>query len=622
MFPLFPFSKIRESQNEFMKDIYDAVHDKKHLVAHAPTGIGKTSAALSVALDYALREGKTVFFITPRHSQHHMAIETLRKIREKSKTDVMVTDLIGKKWFCSVLGIDELTTGEFSDYCRIMVNEERCKYYNATRTNSRTLTKKGFVFLNKLKGEPLHSEEVKELMDGHCCPYEILTEHAKKSDVIIADYFHVFSPLRASLFTKIKKDLEDSIIIVDEAHNLPGRIRDLMSQKLTTTTLKYAEKEAKTFGFNELQHDMHELAKIIDQLKKEKLQRESESFVRKDVLSQMIESRIEKIDTIIDDLLNANETVLESRKKSLLGSVAKFLTYWGNEDEGYARILQKATGRRSGKEFASLVYSCLDPTFFSKDVIEQSHSTILMSGTLSPMEMYRDLLGFDISRTKTNSYSSPFPKKNRLNLFITNATTKYSKRNMDNYNKIAEHVATCANKIPGNVAVFFPSYKIRDIIYDLVKNRIIKEIILESQDSNKADRRKLYNRFVELHEKGSVLLGVQGASFAEGIDLPGKHLNGVVVVGIPLERPNLENKALIDYYDIKFNRGWDYGYIYPAMIRSIQAAGRCIRSETDKGVVVFIDERFLWGNYRKVFPSDMQMKITINPEREIKEFFK
>jgi len=121
---------------------------------------------------------------------------------------------------------------------------------------------------------------------------------------------------------------------------------------------------------------------------------------------------------------------------------------------------------------------------------------------------------------------------------------------------------------------------------------------------------------------GSCLLGVVGANFAEGVDLPGDLLQGVVIVGIPLEHPDLETESLIQYYKERFNAGWDYGYIYPAMNRAIQAAGRCIRSENDRGVVVFMDERFVWKNYFRLLPKSWKFLITKDPERRIREFFK
>ena len=244
-----------------------------------------------------------------------------------------------------------------------------------------------------------------------------------------------------------------------------------------------------------------------------------------------------------------------------------------------------------------------------------------MSGTLFPQEMYKNILGFP-ENTVLKSYDSSFSKENRLNLIVPDVTTKYSKRTDENYAKMAKYIVTCVNKIKGNCAVFFPSYFIRDMLYRMIKPHLEKVILLEEQNSNKEERKKVYNRFVSLHKEGAVLLGVQAGSFSEGIDLAGDFLNGVIVIGIPLERPDLMTKSLIDFYDKKFDRGWDYGYSYPAMIRCIQAAGRCIRTETDRGVCIFMDERFLWGNYKKVFPTDMRFTVTNTPEQDISNFWK
>ncbi|RLI93521.1 MAG: hypothetical protein DRO90_03465, partial [Candidatus Altiarchaeales archaeon] len=176
-------------------------------------------------------------------------------------------------------------------------------------------------------------------------------------------------------------------------------------------------------------------------------------------------------------------------------------------------------------------------------------------------------------------------------------------------------------KIPGNVAVFFPSYEFMNSVMNFISISR-KEILVEKKNMKKEDRVELYKRLVAMaNKRGCVLFGVQAGSLSEGIDYANNLLNGVIVVGLPLEIPSLEVKSLIEYYDFKFERGWDYGYIYPAMNRALQAAGRCIRSETDKGVIVLMDERFRWKNYRKCFPLDFEFIVTETPERYIEKFF-
>ncbi|MBI4162478.1 MAG: ATP-dependent DNA helicase [Candidatus Aenigmarchaeota archaeon] len=616
-----------------MDDIVQCLGEKKHLIANAPTGLGKTAATLVPALEYALDNGKTVFFLTPKHTQHQIAVETLKKM--KQKRSFIGTDLIGKKWMCSVLGIEELNNHDFNEYCKAVTKDERCQYLNATRSKDRLLTKEAKKEHDKLfLLQPFHAEEAKSDV---FCGYEFLTEFARKSNVIIGDYYHIFSPAGASTFAKLGRKIEDAIIIVDEAHNLPSRVRSIASDKLSSFVLRRAAKEARAFGFSGLVESIQMIEAVIDDLDHKMLgennatsdayastqlastQSKNEAFVTKENFSEKLQEKINNMDVLIDDFHDASAQIMEEKKKSSLSSLTKFLKSWEGESKGFTRILKRAK-LKSGKSYTTLNYACLDPQIFTAPIFEECHSAILMSGTLEPQFMYRDLLGIPESRAVTKTYMSPFPKTNRLCIVVDNVTTRYSKRS-ENYGKIAEHVIKCSEAIPGNVAVFFPSYRFRDVIFEMVKDYIEKEIILEQQGASKSERRRIYDAFVANYEKGSVLFAVQGGSFSEGVDLPGKFLNGAVIVGVPLEMPNLETKAMIDYYDMKFSRGWDYGYTYPAVIRSIQSAGRCIRSETDRGVCIFVDERFKWTNYRKIFPQDWTLHVSSNPEPAIKEFF-
>ena len=244
-----------------------------------------------------------------------------------------------------------------------------------------------------------------------------------------------------------------------------------------------------------------------------------------------------------------------------------------------------------------------------------------MSGTLSPMEMHRDLLGMEAGRTAMKSYPSPFPENNRKNIIATGITTQYKQRTPETFARIADVVTKSAGAIRGNAAVFFPSYEILNRVYATAKDSIKKHVILERSEMTKEQRDRVKDD-MRLHAgSGAVLFGVVGGSFSEGIDLPGELLNGVIIIGLPLERPTLSVQALVDYYQQRFARGREYGYVYPALIKAMQAAGRCIRSESDRGVIVFADERFLWKNYNYVFPKSWKFAVADDPEKEIRAFF-
>ncbi len=444
---LFPFSQVRSSQKQFMDDVKQCIESKQHLIANAPTGLGKTAATLAPTLEYALDNGKIVFFLTPKHTQHQIAVETLKKM--KQKRNFIGTDLIGKKWMCSVLGIEELNNHDFNEYCKSVTKDERCQYFNATRTKDRLLTKEAKKEHDKLLLlQPFHAEEAKSEV---FCGYEFLTELAKKSSVIIGDYYHIFSPAGASTFAKLGRKIEDSIIIIDEAHNLPSRVRSIASDKLSSFVLRRAAKEARVFGFSGLVESIQTIEAVIEDLGSKMLggndatndayasihpastHSKNESFVSKENFSDKLQEKVNNMNVLINDFHDASAQIMEEKKKSSLSSLAKFLNSWEGESAGFTRIIKRAK-LKSGKSYISLNYTCLDPRVFTAPIFEECHAAILMSGTLEPQFMYRDLLGIPESRAVTKTYVSPFPKTNRLCIVVDNVTTRYSKRS-ENYGK-------------------------------------------------------------------------------------------------------------------------------------------------------------------------------------------
>jgi DNA excision repair protein ERCC-2 len=592
----FPFPKIRKPQREFMLDVETCIKTKKHLVADVPTGVGKTVATVYPALKYALKNDKVVFFVTPRHSQHRIVIETLKKIKNKG-LKFRAVDFVGKKWLCSVLGIDSLSASDFFEYCKSVREDKKCQFYKRTKKNN--FTRKAYACMSKMKDMILHAEDMRYFTDD-LCTYEVALGLARKSDFIVLDYYHVFS-LGAQLLPKTGKQLEDMILIVDEAHNLPDRMRSLLSRKLSELTLKYASKEAIKFGFD-VRKELSQVKKALRSLGNE------ERIVEKDEFN-IDEETIQTFEM-------CGKQVLENKKRTFIGRIASFLSLWRGPDNGFARILQKEEIR--GKKVFSLSYECMDPSLITKDIFSNIHSSILMSGTLKPGKMYQDLLSLEKQRTVIKEYISGFPPENRLNIFVPNVTTRYSQRTTENYRRMSESLSRVINEVSGNVAVFFPSYEMRNQIFRLMP-KLNKEILLEKPNLNKKEKTDLYEKFI--NSKDICLLGVQAGSFAEGADFPNSILKCVVIDGLSLEKPTLAVKSLIKYYEKKFGRGWDYAYIYPAIRRALQSSGRCIRSETDRAVCIFMDERFIWPRYRKLFEMDSPPNVTKKPENLIRRFF-
>jgi DNA excision repair protein ERCC-2 len=671
----FPHDSIRNIQDKLVKLTYQSLKYKKNLIAHAPTGLGKTAATLAPALTYAIENKKTIFFLTSRHTQHKIAVDTLRQIKKKHDLDFSVVDIVGKKWMCPQPGIDVLYSGEFSEYCKAVREEGKCEFYNNTKNSSNKLTFKAQAAINDIK-----NHNMEELME-YCtkekfCPYEMSVSLARDATVIICDYYYIFNPkIRDMFFSKIGKELEDIILIIDEAHNLPFRVRDLMTQKLSNQIIKRALKEADKFGFDHmtehllvLENTLRYLAKeFLPNIKNEEFKKtpfqlnlerkrskegiksldffspkqeeehkneneqnnnqnntfnnfnSKEKIVSKEEFMVHFRKYIKHYDQLIGDLEHLADEVRGDQKSSYLGSISKFLENWDGEDYGYTRIISVTPGKK--EPTISLSYRCLDPSIICKNVVNSTYSTIIMSGTLIPIDMYRDLIGLE--NCNEVIFDSPFPQKNRENIIIPDTTTKYSQRSEEQFKKISQICSNICNSVPGNSAIFFPSYKIRDLVNTYFSKECRKSIFTEAPGMTKTEKVEMLENFKGYKNTGAVLLAASSGSFGEGVDFKGDFLKSVIVVGLPLNQPDLETKEMINYFDKKFGKGWDYGYIFPAFNKTLQNAGRCIRSETDKGIIVFLDERYAWPRYLSMFPKELNIKIdSTNYEKIIENFFK
>lgn len=613
---LFPHETVRPVQSSFMEKVKEALENKHHLIAHCPTGVGKTSAVLSPALEYAIKEGLTVFFLTSRHTQHMIAIETIEKIKEKA--DICCVDIIGKKHMCGQKGVNILTSSEFSEYCKSVREKEECEYFSNIKKNNKLSLETELLakeFMRKVE----HVEAfVRKCKKERLCPFEMACIVGKKANVIIADYNHVMHPgIRDTLFKKTGKSLANSILIMDEAHNLPSRARKLLTFSLSTYAIEQAIKEAKSLKSDNTAGHLTLLLKVVEYLGAAMDYSKQELLIKKQELFSKVEA-ITNYELFSQSLHSIAEEILETKKRSFATSIANFLDAWTGPDNGFTRIVSKGM-TKIGKPFISVSYRCLDPSIPLKEIAASARNIIAMSGTLTPTDMYKDLLGFE--KAVCAEYESPFPKENRLNLIVPQTSTKFTSRSPYMYETIARKCAEIANAIPGNSVIFFPSYRIMEDVYATFRPLYERTIFIEQPGLGKDEKAGMLDSFKAYKKTGAVLLAVSAGSFGEGIDLMGDFLKGVVVVGLPLTKPDLETEELIKYYDLKYAKGWDYGYIMPAIITTMQNAGRCIRSETDRGVIVFLDERYLWPGYRKCFPKEWNMQVSINARDDIKKFY-
>jgi len=616
----FPHQKIREVQHRLITKVEESLKMGKSLLCHAPTGIGKTAGVLYPCIKYAEENDMVVYFLTSRHTQHAIALETIKKIQETNNIKIRTVDLVGKKWLCLQPGIHQMNSGEFGEYCKGMKENKRCEYYINTYSNPHQQSVRAKRLMEELgeKGAWSCEEAMEQCHPDKLCPYEIIISLSKDAKVVIADYNYIFnSRIQENFFTKIQKSLNRSIIIIDEGHNLPKRIREMLSEQLSFQTIKRAIKETEQFS-PQLKEFIVEMQQIMRRICTGMHESDEKLMTKSELVDHIERLQLGSYEQLIDKIEKAGEDVLTEKKQSSLASIAQFLMAWPGEDEGFARILTMKSYQR--EVYPVLSYRNLDPAIVSGPIVTQSHCTILMSGTLHPPSMYKDVLGFPTDAF-IEKYESPFPKNNILNLLVPLTTTKYSERSETQFKKIADILVQITDLVPGNSAVFFPSYSLRDNIYKYVMENSKKTCMLEQAGMHKAEKAELLHKFKEYEKTGAVLYGVTSGSFGEGIDLPGDLLKCVIVVGLPLERPDLETKELISYYEKKFGKGWDYGYVIPAFNRALQNAGRCIRSEKDRGVIVFLDERYTQNMYYKHFPKEWDLKITALFSDRIRKFY-
>ena len=607
----FPYEVVRGEQTTLIQDISKSTIDGKVLLAHAPTGLGKTVSSLAPVISYALENKKKVFFLTPKISQHAIVLETINLMNKKFDLGIKAVDLVGKRTLCLDPFLSHVTTG-FYDGCSKKKKEKLCKYYN----NVKGKTYKQKAIAARKKASTLgrfnlpHLEMKEACFIKDLCPYEILLEQCEKADVIIADYAHVFDEMiRETIFAQAKVSIGECIVIVDEAHNLAERIRGMYSISVDMNAIERATKEAKSLGDFDTEEFLKDIGKEILSLGKRLSLSDSEAKLDEADMTLLKKMCKENFEGIQD----ASTKFMAKRKKEncFLARILLFIEIFLVEKEHTLHLIDR-------KASIGITMIPMDVSLFSGEVLNKVHSGVLMSGTLLPLEMYKDVLG--IKNGITKEYASPFPKENRLNLFVDKTTTKYTERNAEQFALIAEQINKTIPLIPGNTIVFFPSFELLERIAPLI--RVSRKTLKQEREMSGENRTNLINSFKALGNSfGGILLAVSGGSIAEGVDFPGEHLSGAIIVGIPFARMGLYSKALIDFYEKRFHKGWEYAYNAPAISKSVQAAGRVIRTETDKGICVFLDKRFSDKKYEKFFPKDFLAKKTLEPEKETKAFF-
>ena len=593
----FRHKEVRKFQDQMIEDIYNALNEKKNIIINAPTGVGKTDAALSPAISFALENDVDVFFVTPKISQHKIALDVLEGIKKKYSLDFLFVDFVGKQNMCIDPELIEKDTNAFYTLCERKMKKGECRFFE----NYLLIERKEEDLLELLKSlrDYSHISLFEIGLKNNICPYELASLIARNSKVVVCDYAHILSPISFQFLKKIKKSLRKSILIFDEAHNIIQRAQDYYSSTISERTIAQARKELKKLN-SKTSLDFFEFK--LKSIAQQKLKDSKEAFLAKEELENVFGVENEKAEEELEELGLEYAQKFEAKRVALL-KLSRFFYFWDEAGEEIARIISK-------EKQIKVAIKNLYPEQV-KQIFNEAYCNIFMSATLQPLEMYKDLFGVEAI---TKSYPSPFPKKNKLVIIDDSTTTKYENRTIEEYEKIAKRIEEIFEKIPGNVACFFPSYEVLKNVVRYISN---KEVLIQRENMNSKEIQNLLEQLKK--SKKALLFGVMGGSLSEGVDYPENVLKGIIVVGIPLEKPNLETTARINFYEKKFgNKGKDYAYIIPAIIRAVQAAGRAIRSEKDKAVIVFMDKRYKW----RMYSSILEQFETKQDFEELEEFWK
>jgi DNA excision repair protein ERCC-2 len=631
---LFPYP-FRKGQEDIVKHISDTVERSSHLVMESGTGSGKTVCALAPTLDYALKHEKRVLYLTRTNSQQRQVIFELRKINAKQK--IYGAGVQGRNQMCPAMEQDELlakgSSEELSKVCGKRKMEVLAAISKGAAPKSCTyfarVCTKDLSALREWAQDTLPTVEelAARCKEESCCPYELNKSLILEATLVTAPYIYFFNPfIRTRLLEWMGCNLEDIILIIDEAHNLPNYARDIESAELSLRSLELAKKEAMEFG-NLRTSDgliigdlMDSINSIIENLKKEYMGKNDDDSMLppgefSGELMHAYKTTSRKLKAVANDLIIHGEIIKDVRLKdgklprSYINSVGHFLMLWLElADEDFIKLI-------SGPVKTRLEIFCLEPVHATKPIIE-CHSSIHMSGTLTPLEEYRDTIGLS-EETVLASFPPPFPKENRLVLYVEDVTTRYEDlaRDKNIAMRMENHITGISGAFKRNTAFFFPSFRLlnnfREKGIDVCNE---KNCYVEEQGMSQSEVMRVVEDFKS--QSGSVLMSVVGGRLSEGMDYPAEEMEILVIVGIPYPKPTAKQRALELFYDRKFGKGWDYAVKAPTTRRLLQTIGRLIRDEKDRGVAVILDKRAT--HFRSYIP---ELKISFQPVMDCRKFF-
>lgn len=579
----FPYPEVREGQEEFMRECYRDILHSKRLFIQAPTGIGKTISTMYPSVR-ALGKGKCdkIFYLTAKASTRREAMAAAKRIFDAG-AHLRTIVLAAKEQMCPADSVSSRT----------------CKHA-CPRSLSHTKIMQAISELLTCQSGFTPSL-IRRTADKYgICPYELSLDLSEFCNIIICDYNYVYSPA-----VKLRRYFEENngkyVLLVDEAHNLTDRARDMYSASLRADDLS---------GLAEMlpEHDslrkkLYVILGVLSKVKnycRDSLHVESDGVERGYYFSKQ---PLDEVDEALSDLEISVAKWLKTHSYDALydqieafhTTLRAYVTAARVYDSGFVTYLTVQDGA------LTLNLLCLDPSTQLEACNAKAEAVIMFSATLTPPSYFAQTLGGGKGAVSVN-FPSPFPRENLCVAVADCISTTYEEREKS-VKKIASYIAASVCGKVGNYMVYFPSYSYMQKVVDVFRARYPDvPIAVQQRGMTQEQKEAFLDAFCA--DNPSMLIGfcVLGGSFSEGVDLPGGRLIGSIIVGVGIPGLSDERNIIRDHYADKNGYGYEYAYVYPGMNRVLQAAGRVIRTDTDRGVVILLDRRYAEQRYIDLFP--------------------
>lgn len=591
----FPFP-YREGQRDLVVSVYRTILRKKKLFIQAPTGVGKTMATVFPAVR-AMGEGlgEKIFYLTAKTIMKTVAEQAFSLLKEKGLLYKTIT-LTAKEKIC---------------FCEeAECNPDACPYAKGHFDRVNDAVFDLITHSGDWSREVLEEQAKKHMV----CPFEMSLDVSNWADAVICDYNYAFDPQ-----AHLKRFFSESgkgeyLFLIDEAHNLVERGREMYSASLYKEVLLEVRKLVKA--------EDPKLAKGLSECNQQflELKRECEHYQILKSVSHIALKLMNVLSKLEDYLEECKDAEKKKRVLDFYFAVRSFLNIHDIMDENYVIFSEMMEdGRFQIKLF------CVNPAVNLQNYLEQGNSTIFFSATLLPVHYYKKLLSVEKDDYAVYAHSS-FPQENKFLFIGTDVSTRYTRRGESTYQRFARYIAVMAEQKKGNYMAFFPSYRFLEEVHTCFLECVDHEVdsICQVSYMDEEQREEFLEEFEQEREKSLVAFCVMGGIFSEGIDLTDDKLIGAVIAGTGLPQVCTEREILKQYFNAADMDGFDYAYLYPGMNKVLQSAGRVIRTESDRGVILLLDDRFREMRYREVFPREWQqyqLGSVKNLEQEIRTFW-